>query len=134
MKKQSAETKRPFTVEEHKELGRIHAEKKISAVNDALGFPTGDAFDEELDSILNSDAEANGEVVAIALIDCDRFDHINKDFSREEGDRVLIEGRAYLRESRNEEIRPELTVTVSGTFRLGRRRVQRKTAALIPQE
>ena len=45
MKKQSAETKRPFTVEEHKELGRIHAEKKISAVNDALGFPTGDAFD-----------------------------------------------------------------------------------------
>ena len=27
-----------------------------------------------------------------------------------------------------------VTVTVSGTFRLGRRRVQRKTAALIPQE
>ena len=96
MKKQSAETKRPFTVEEHKELGRIHAEKKISAVNDALGFPTGDAFDEELDSILNSDAEANGEVVAIALIDCDRFDHINKDFSREEGDRVLIEAGKYI--------------------------------------
>ena len=96
MKKQSAETKRPFTVEEHKELGRIHAEKKISAVNDALGFPTGDAFDEELDSILNSDAEANGEVVAIALIDCDRFDHINKDFGREEGDRVLIEAGKYI--------------------------------------
>ena len=99
MKKQSAETKRPFTVEEHKELGRIHAEKKISAVNDALGFPTGDAFDEELDSILNSDAEANGEVVAIALIDCDRFDHINKDFGTDEGDRVLIEAGKYIRDS-----------------------------------
>ena len=99
MKKQNAETKRPFTVEEHKELGRIHAEKKISAVNDALGFPTGDAFDEELDSILNSDAEANGEVVAIALVDCDRFDHINKDFSREEGDRVLIDAGKYIQAS-----------------------------------
>ena len=60
--------------------------------------------------------------------------HVEEVQQFEEGDRVLIEGRAYLRESRNEEIRPELTVTVSGTFRLGRRRVQRKTAALIPQE
>ena len=63
------EKMRPITAEEHKELGRIHAEKKISAVNDALQFPVGDAFDEELTGILNSDAEANGEVVAIALID-----------------------------------------------------------------
>ena len=73
------EKMRPITAEEHKALGRIHAEKKIAAVNDALQFPIGDAFDEELTGILNSDAEANGEVVAIALIDCDRFDHINKD-------------------------------------------------------
>ena len=35
-------------------------------------------------------------MVAIALIDCDRFDHINKDFSREEGDRVLIEAGKYI--------------------------------------
>ena len=91
--------KRPFTVEDHKELGRRHMERKINAVNNALGFPTGDAFEEDLDVVLNSDAEANGEVVAIALIDCDKFDHINKDFSCEEGDRVLIEAGKYIRDN-----------------------------------
>ncbi len=97
MKKQ--EEMHPITVEDHKGLGKIHAEKKITAVNDALKFPTGDAFEEEVNSILNSDAEANGEVVAIALTDCDKFDHINKDFGREEGDRVLIEAGKYIRDS-----------------------------------
>ena len=101
MKKQ--EEKRPITVEDHKGLGKIHAEKKITAVNDALKFPTGDAFEEEVNSILNSDAEANGEVVAIALVDCDKFDHINKDFSREDGDRVLIEAGKYIRASMPED-------------------------------
>ena len=97
MKKQ--EEMHPITVEDHKGLGKIHAEKKITAVNDALKFPIGDAFEEEVNSILNSDAEANGEVVAIALTDCDKFDHINKDFSREEGDHVLIEAGKYIRAS-----------------------------------
>ena len=91
--------KRPFTVEDHKELGKRHAERKMTAVNDALQFPTGDAFEEDLNSILTSDAEANGEVVAIALIDCDKFDHINKDFGGDEGDRVLIEAGKYIRDS-----------------------------------
>ena len=71
MKKQ--EEMHPITVEDHKGLEKIHAEKKITAVNDALKFPTGDAFEEEVNSILNSDAEANGEVVAIALTDCAAF-------------------------------------------------------------
>ena len=84
------EEKRPITVEDHNELARIHAERNVSAVNNALQFPTGDAFEEELNEILNSDAEANGETVAIALIDCDKFDHINKDFGPDEGDRILI--------------------------------------------
>ena len=66
----------PITVEDHQEQGRIHAEKQ-SAVNAALKFPTGSAFDEDLGEILASDAEANGEVVAIALIDCDKLHHIN---------------------------------------------------------
>ena len=102
MKKQ--EEMHPVTVEDHKGLGKIHAEKKITAVNDALKFPTGDAFEEEVNSILNSDAEANGEVVAIALIDCDRFDHINRDFGREEGDRILIEAGKYIRASLPEDV------------------------------
>ena len=103
--KNQGEEKRPITVEDHKGLGKIHAEKKITAVNDVLKFPTGDAFEEEVDSILNSDAEANGEVVAIALIDCDKFDHINKDFGREEGDRVLIDAGKYIRASMPEDVK-----------------------------
>lgn len=91
--------KRPITVEDHKEVARKHAERKVSAVNDALQFPTGDAFEEELNAILNSDVEASGEIVAIALIDCDKFDHINKDFGVSEGDRVLIEAGKYIRDN-----------------------------------
>lgn len=94
-----SEEKRPITVEDHKELARKHAERKVSAVNDALQFPTGDAFEEELNAILNSDVEASGEIVAIALIDCDKFDHINKDFGIGEGDRVLIEAGKYIRDN-----------------------------------
>ena len=93
------EERRPFTVEDHRELAKRHAERKVSAVNDALQFPNGDAFEEDLNAILNSDAEANGETVAIALIDCDEFDHINKDFGTDEGDRVLIEAGKYIRDS-----------------------------------
>ena len=93
------ENGRPVTVEDHKEVARRHAERKISAVSDALQFPNGEAVKEDLNAILASDAEANGEVVAIALIDCDSFDHINKDFGREEGDRVLIEAGKYIRDS-----------------------------------
>ena len=91
--------KRPITVEDHKELGRKHAEQKLTAVNDALRFPVGDQFEEDLNALLNSDAEANGEVIAIALIDCDEFLHINRDFGREEGDRILIETGKYIRDS-----------------------------------
>lgn len=86
-------------MEDHKEVARKHAERKVSAVNDALQFPTGDAFEEELNAILNSDVEASGEIVAIALIDCDKFDHINKDFGVGEGDRVLIEAGKYIRDN-----------------------------------
>ena len=93
------EESRPITVEDHKELARRHAERKVSAVNDALQFPNGDAFEEDLNAILNSEAEANGETVAIALTDCDKFDHINKDFGGDEGDRILIEAGKYIRDS-----------------------------------
>jgi len=98
MKEQNTRN-RPFTVEDHKNLGKKHAERKLTAVNDALQFPTGDAFDEDLTRLLNSDAEAEGEVIAIALIDCDQFDHINKDFGPDAGDRVLIDAGNYIRGS-----------------------------------
>ena len=95
-KAENSESFRPITVEDHKEVGRRQAERKKTAVNDALQFPTGNQFDEDLEEILNSDAEARGEVVVIALMDCDKFDHINHDFGPEEGDRVLIEAGRYI--------------------------------------
>jgi diguanylate cyclase (GGDEF)-like protein len=95
-RKASAETKRPITVEDHKELNRIHVARKTTAVSDALKFPNGDQFESDLTEIFNSDAEASGEIVAIALTDCDKFDHINYDFGPEEGDRILIELGRYI--------------------------------------
>ena len=90
---------RPVTVADHQAQGRRHVAEKKTAVNDALQFPVGEQFDADLAEILNSGAEENGEVVAIALIDCDQFDHINKDFGREEGDRVLIAAGKYIAEN-----------------------------------
>jgi len=91
------EGKHPFTVEDHKELNRVNNEKKRTAVNDALGFPQGDQFDNDLTEILAGDSEEKGETVAIALIDCDQFYHINGDFGVEEGDRILIETGRYIK-------------------------------------
>ena len=90
---------RPVTVEDHVKLSRIHAEKNINAVNDALQFPVGDQFEKDLAAILASDSEAAGEIVVIALTDCDEFDHINRDFGREEGDRILIAAGTYLKDN-----------------------------------
>lgn len=92
------ETARPFTVEQHKELNRKNNEKKRTAVNDALQFPQGDKFETDLAEILEGDSEERGETVAIALVDCDEFFHINTDFGVDEGDRILIETGRYIRE------------------------------------
>ncbi len=51
-----------------------------------------------------------------------------------EGDRVLLEGRAYIRESKHEEVRPELTVSITGTFLLGKKRTVYRRQNLLPQE
>lgn len=91
--------KRPITVEDHKELNRRNEAQNINAVNAALGFPNGDAFENDLTEILNSDCEEKGETVVIALIDFDNFLHINDDFGREAGDKVLIDTGLYIKEN-----------------------------------
>ncbi len=95
----TAEESRPFTVADHQALERRNAEMHFTSVNDALQFPMGEQFEADLTELLNSDAEENGEVVAIALVDCDEFLHINQDFGREEGDRVLIAAGRHIMES-----------------------------------
>ena len=72
--------------------------RKSNLVNEVLNFPTGDVFEKDLTQILGGDSEEKGEVVVIALIDFDAFDHINKDFGREAGDAVLIATGKYIEE------------------------------------
>ncbi len=60
-------------------------------------------------------------------------------FAFEEGDRVLIQGRAFIRENNEAKYPgrlPELSITASGIFRLGRVRKERKSfnQGLIPQK
>lgn len=52
-----------------------------------------------------------------------------------EGDRVLVEGRVYIRDnSANPARLPELSVTATGLFLLGRKRRQSFNSGLIPQK
>ena len=92
------ETKRPITVEDHREQSVRHARSNKNAVNLALGFPGGDEFEKDLTEILESDCEGKGETAIVALVDFDNFLHINDDFGVEAGDTVLIETGKYLRE------------------------------------
>ena len=57
-------------------------------------------------------------------------------YSYNEGDRVLIEGRAYVRvnENKDPDRLPEMSVSVTGQFLLGRRRRTSPFPSIIPQE
>ncbi|MCR5721309.1 MAG: diguanylate cyclase [Lachnospiraceae bacterium] len=90
---------RPITVEDHKNLDKKNTDRKHTAVNDALKFPKGDEFEKDITEILDSDAEAEGETVVIALVDFDEFMHINTDFGIDVGDSVLIETGRYIKEN-----------------------------------
>ena len=95
--KKSVKASRPITVKDHMELSAEHAKKKINGVNEALKFPLGEQFEKDITEILESDCEAEGETVVIALIDFDSFLHINTDFGTEAGDRVLIDTGLYIK-------------------------------------
>ncbi|MBE5873258.1 MAG: diguanylate cyclase [Lachnospiraceae bacterium] len=70
--------------------------KNHDTVNKALGFPKMEEFEAELLRLMNqTDTENSGSVI-LALTDCDNFGHINTDFGREYGDKVLIDTGLYL--------------------------------------
>ena len=76
-----------------------------------------------------TEEEGAYEIISFAAKDW-RADEVYK---YNEGDRVLIEGRAYLRAAAPmSEYKPEMTVTVTGQFLLGHRR--RPANTLLPQE
>jgi len=63
---------------------------KVNPVNEALQFPLGPRFEQDITAFMDTHSD-DGETMVIALIDLDSFMHINTDFGREAGDRVLIE-------------------------------------------
>ncbi len=80
-------------------------EKKHQAVNEALKFPVGEVFEEDLAKIMSNDPTENDKNLIIALIDLDNFMRVNTDFGREVGDKVLIDTGMYLKESLPKEAR-----------------------------
>lgn len=64
--------------------------EKHQAVNDALQFPLGDAFEKAVVEFMEAHPDGDEELV-IAVTDLDNFMRINDTFGREAGDRVLIE-------------------------------------------
>lgn len=70
--------------------------KVVKAVNDALKFPLGEEFEEDLTALLAAEGAEYGDTIVIALIDLDHFDPVNKNFGFETGDKVLIETGKYI--------------------------------------
>ena len=70
-------------------------DEKTNAVNEALQFPLGDAFEKKVTEFMEAHPEGDAELT-IAVIDLDRFMHINENFGRAAGDRVLIDTGRYL--------------------------------------
>lgn len=66
-------------------------EVKTNAVNEALKLPLGEKFEADLEGMVYAEEAQNGDPIIIVLLDVDEFDHVNKDFGREVGDKTLIE-------------------------------------------
>lgn len=67
-------------------------------VNEVLGFSQGDEFEKDLTSFMNAEGAEDRENVIIALIDVDNFGHVNKEFGRAVGDKVLIDTGLFVKE------------------------------------
>lgn len=57
-------------------------------VNEVLKFPLGDAFEKDLNKLID---EGESAPIIIAVYDFDHFMHVNDEFGHDEGDRALIE-------------------------------------------
>ncbi len=112
----------------------------------AFGRVTIHGLDKKIRVLLN---ETNSRIYShttdIDGISTDVISYTAKDWRADEayeyevGDRVLLEGRAYIRNAsnRNPDRLPELSITVTGLFRLSKARKKRFSSmneGLIPQE
>ena len=112
----------------------------------AFGRVTIHGLDKKIRVLLNeTGSRIYSHTTDIDGISTDVISYTAKDWRADEaydfevGDRVLLEGRAYIRtaSNRNPDRLPELSLTVTGLFRLSRARTKRLDSmneGLIPQE
>ncbi len=78
------------------------AKKENNAVNEALKMKLGDCFENDLTALMEAEDAESGNPIIIALADVDHFDHINKDFGMEAGDKILIGVGEYIKKCAKE--------------------------------
>lgn len=66
-------------------------------VDEALNLKGGKEFEEDLQALLTAENAEEGDNVIIVLVDLDNFARVNSDFTRDEGDRVIIETGNHLK-------------------------------------
>lgn len=74
------------------------ANKKDQKVNDVLKFPLGEAFEQDLTALMETEGAEDGDSIVVAFFDVDQFMRINTEFGIEVGDKILIDTGKYIKE------------------------------------
>lgn len=121
-------------------IGTIEEQARVMDEHIAFGKLTLHNLDRKIQTFLdltNSRTYYHDRTYLEGAVNVIRFAahgrHIDEVVGFDIGDRVLIEGRAYLRESQNGN-KQEFTVSVASTFRLGRVKQVYNRTNLVPQK
>ena len=117
LKGRNGETKRAFGF-----ITLCNQDRKIETFCQDKGLRVRESYDTELDGHFDVINFSAGEW---------RADRV---YEYEEGDRVLLEGRLYINHSNGGQYTPELTINVSSSMKLGRKKMQSFLPKFKPQK